>query len=140
MYSTLVPPAMGRPTTLKLSQHALEAGNGVLHLNKGTYRISRPVVLDLTKQGYGAVRGDGGNVADCDGRSRPRQFELSVTIKERRNRNHTNSRHGKRNDSQQLRESRLLALIRMPSALNYAGQQRPTSRMYWSGSANMEFI
>ena len=41
-------------------QHALDAGDGVLHLDKGTYRISRTIVLDLTKQGYGAVRGEGG--------------------------------------------------------------------------------
>ena len=42
-------------------QHALEAGDGVLELEKGTYRISRPLVLDLTKQGYGAVLGKGGS-------------------------------------------------------------------------------
>ncbi|MFO0905086.1 MAG: right-handed parallel beta-helix repeat-containing protein [Pirellulales bacterium] len=41
-------------------QHALEAGDGVLRLNKGTYRISRPLVIDLTKQGYGGVRGEAG--------------------------------------------------------------------------------
>lgn len=41
-------------------QHTLAAGDGVLRLNKGTYRITRPLVLDLTKQGYGAVRGEGG--------------------------------------------------------------------------------
>lgn len=41
-------------------QHTLEAGNGVLRLNKGTYRITKPLVLDLTRQGYGAVRGEGG--------------------------------------------------------------------------------
>ena len=41
-------------------QHTLEAGNGVLRLNKGTYRITQPLVLDLTKQGYGAVHGEGG--------------------------------------------------------------------------------
>jgi len=41
-------------------QHTLEAGNGVLRLNKGTYRITKPLVLDLAKQGYGAVRGEGG--------------------------------------------------------------------------------
>jgi hypothetical protein len=40
--------------------HALEAGDGVLKLNKGTYRITRPLVFDLTKHGYGAVRGEGG--------------------------------------------------------------------------------
>lgn len=41
-------------------QHALETGRGVLELEKGTYRITRPIVLDLTKLGYGAVRGVGG--------------------------------------------------------------------------------
>lgn len=41
-------------------QHALNDGDGVLRLNKGTYRITRPLVLDLTKQGFGAVRGEGG--------------------------------------------------------------------------------
>ena len=38
-------------------QHALDAGNGVLHLSKGTYRITRPLVLNLPQQGYGAVQG-----------------------------------------------------------------------------------
>ncbi len=41
-------------------QHTLDAGDGVLRLNKGTYRITKPLVLDLTKQGFGAVRGEGG--------------------------------------------------------------------------------
>ncbi|MGE0608032.1 MAG: right-handed parallel beta-helix repeat-containing protein [Pirellulales bacterium] len=41
-------------------QHALEAGDGVLRLKKGTYRITRPIVLDTTKQGFGAVLGEGG--------------------------------------------------------------------------------
>ena len=41
-------------------QHTLDAGDGVLRLNKGTYRIIRPLVIDLTKQGVGAVRGEGG--------------------------------------------------------------------------------
>src|SRR5438128_1243576 len=41
-------------------QHALEAGDGVLRLKKGTFRITRPIVLNLVKQGFGAVRGDGG--------------------------------------------------------------------------------
>jgi len=41
-------------------QHALEAGDGVLRLNKGTYRITKPLMLDLTKQGFGAVRGESG--------------------------------------------------------------------------------
>lgn len=41
-------------------QHTLEAGDGILRLNKGTYRITRPLVLDLVKQGYGAVRGEAG--------------------------------------------------------------------------------
>ncbi|MFN0053970.1 MAG: right-handed parallel beta-helix repeat-containing protein [Planctomycetales bacterium] len=41
-------------------QHALDAGDGVLRLNKGTYRISRPLVLDLTRTGFGGVRGEVG--------------------------------------------------------------------------------
>jgi parallel beta-helix repeat protein len=41
-------------------QHALDAGDGVLRLNKGTYRITRPLAIDLTRQGFGAVRGEGG--------------------------------------------------------------------------------
>ena len=41
-------------------EHALEAGDGVLKLGKGTYRITRPLVIDLTRQGYGAVLGEGG--------------------------------------------------------------------------------
>ena len=41
-------------------QHTLDAGDGVLRLNKGTYRITKPLVLDLTKTGFGAVRGESG--------------------------------------------------------------------------------
>jgi hypothetical protein len=41
-------------------QHTLDSGDGILRLNKGTYRITKPLLLDLTKQGYGAVRGENG--------------------------------------------------------------------------------
>jgi parallel beta-helix repeat protein len=41
-------------------EHALEAGDGILELNKGTYRITRPLRFDLAKQGYAAVLGAGG--------------------------------------------------------------------------------
>lgn len=41
-------------------QHTIDSGDGVLRLNKGTYRITKPLVLDLTKTGFGAVRGEGG--------------------------------------------------------------------------------
>lgn len=41
-------------------QHTLDSGDGVLRLNKGTYRITKPLVLDLTKTGFGAVRGESG--------------------------------------------------------------------------------
>lgn len=41
-------------------QHAIDAGDGVLKLGKGTYRITRPLVLDLPKQGYGGVIGNAG--------------------------------------------------------------------------------
>ena len=41
-------------------QHALNDGDGVLRLNKGTYRITKPLVLDLKQRGFGAVRGEAG--------------------------------------------------------------------------------
>jgi len=41
-------------------QHTLDSGDGVLRFNKGTYRITRPLVVDLTKHGFGAVRGESG--------------------------------------------------------------------------------
>ncbi|MEO8494533.1 MAG: right-handed parallel beta-helix repeat-containing protein [Planctomycetota bacterium] len=41
-------------------QHAVEGGDGVLELSKGTYRITRPIVLDSRKHGYLGVRGDQG--------------------------------------------------------------------------------
>ncbi len=41
-------------------EHALEAGDGVLRLRKGTYRITRPLVLDLAGRGHGAILGEGG--------------------------------------------------------------------------------
>lgn len=44
----------------KALQHTLTSGDGVLRLNKGTYRITKPLELDLTKTGFGAVRGEGG--------------------------------------------------------------------------------
>lgn len=41
-------------------QHALDAGDGVLRLHKGVFRLTRPLVIDLGKTGYTAVLGDGG--------------------------------------------------------------------------------
>jgi len=41
-------------------QHTLDSGDGILRLSKGTYRITRSLVLDLTKTGFGAVRGETG--------------------------------------------------------------------------------
>ena len=50
----------GQADDTEALQHALEAGDGVLELDKGTYRIRRTLVIDLTRQGYGAVLGRGG--------------------------------------------------------------------------------
>jgi len=36
-------------------QHALSGGDGVLRLNKGTYRITKPLVLDLKHRGFGGA-------------------------------------------------------------------------------------
>lgn len=41
-------------------EHALHEGDGVLRLHKGTFRLSRPLVIDLAKTGYAAIIGDGG--------------------------------------------------------------------------------
>jgi hypothetical protein len=41
-------------------EHALHDGDGVLRLHKGTFRLSRPLVIDLSKTGYAAIIGDGG--------------------------------------------------------------------------------
>ncbi len=78
-------------------QHTLEAGAGVLHLSKGTYRITRPLVMDLTKQGYGAIDGDGGTsrlvmagpgpairiIGDHRGTARPKSYQPHTWEKER---------------------------------------------------------
>ena len=31
-------------------QHAIDSGDGALRLNKGPYRITQPLVIDLTKR------------------------------------------------------------------------------------------
>ena len=41
-------------------QNAVDAGTGTALLPKGVYRISKPVVIDLAKTGFVAIRGDGG--------------------------------------------------------------------------------
>ncbi|MEO1994534.1 MAG: right-handed parallel beta-helix repeat-containing protein, partial [Planctomycetaceae bacterium] len=41
-------------------QHAVDVGDGLLELNKGTYRISRTLLFDTTRIGFGAMRGAGG--------------------------------------------------------------------------------
>ena len=50
----------GRRDDTEALEHALAAGDGVLELAKGSYRITRPIVLDTTRTGYAAVRGLGG--------------------------------------------------------------------------------
>ena len=42
-------------------EHALQDGDGVLRLHKGTFRLSRSLVIDLSRTGYAAVIGDGGS-------------------------------------------------------------------------------
>lgn len=41
-------------------EHALQKGDGVLRLHKGTFRLSRSLVIDLSRTGHAAVIGDGG--------------------------------------------------------------------------------
>lgn len=78
-------------------QHALNDGDGILRLNKGTYRITRPLVIDLTKSGYGAVRGEAGTsriimtgagpairvLGDHQGTAKPSSYKDQTWSKER---------------------------------------------------------
>ena len=50
----------GKADDTSALQHMLEAGKGILELPKGTFRVTRPLTIDLTKLGYGAVRGEAG--------------------------------------------------------------------------------
>ena len=78
-------------------EHALAAGDGVLRLNKGTYRITRPIVIDTTKTGYAAVIGEGGTsriimagpgpairiVGDHRGTAQPKSYQQHTWEQER---------------------------------------------------------
>ena len=78
-------------------QHSSDSGDGVLRLNKGTYRITKPLVLDLTKTGFRAVRGEGGTsrivmagagpairvIGDHQGTASPSSVQLHTWEKER---------------------------------------------------------
>jgi len=78
-------------------QHTLEAGDGILRLNKGTYCITRPILIDTTKTGYGAVIGEAGTsrivmagpgpairiVGDHRGTARPHTYQPHTWEKER---------------------------------------------------------
>lgn len=50
----------GKTDDTRAIQHAADTGAGVLAFAKGTYRITRPIVLDTTKQGFVGLRGDQG--------------------------------------------------------------------------------
>ena len=47
----------GRTDDTAALQHAIDAGEGVLQLAKGTYRISRSLELDTTQLGYVGIQG-----------------------------------------------------------------------------------
>ena len=78
-------------------EHALAAGAGVLELAKGSYRITRPIVIDTTRTGYAAVRGTGGTsriimdgagpalriVGDHRGTAQPQSYQDHTWDKER---------------------------------------------------------
>ena len=81
----------------KALEHALDAGEGVLELGKGTFRITRPIVLDTTRIGYTAVRGQAGTsrivmdgpgpalklVGDHRGTAQPQSYQDHTWEKER---------------------------------------------------------
>ncbi len=41
-------------------QHAIDEGDGTLDFPKGTFRISKPIVIDTTKTGFAGIRGQQG--------------------------------------------------------------------------------
>ena len=87
----------GRVDDTAALQHALDAGDGVLELDKGTYRITSPLVLDTRKQGYVGVRGRCGAsrivmagpgpaiqvVGDHNGTASPATYQLHTWDRER---------------------------------------------------------
>ncbi|MFP6769328.1 MAG: right-handed parallel beta-helix repeat-containing protein [Planctomycetaceae bacterium] len=87
----------GRTDDTAALEHALAAGDGILELGKGSYRITRPVVLDTTRLGYAAVRGQGGTsriimdgpgaalriVGDHRGTAQPTSYQEHTWEKER---------------------------------------------------------
>lgn len=50
----------GRTDDTEALQHAVDDGDGTLQFGKGTFRISRPVTVDLSRIGYAALQGTGG--------------------------------------------------------------------------------
>lgn len=78
-------------------QHAVDMGDGVLEFGKGTFRITRPIVLDMTQHGYLGVRGDQGTatirmdgpgpalklIGDHQGSATPASFQPHTWSKER---------------------------------------------------------
>ncbi|MCA9142980.1 MAG: right-handed parallel beta-helix repeat-containing protein [Planctomycetaceae bacterium] len=78
-------------------QHAVDDGDGVLELSKGTYRITRSIVLDSRKHGYLGVRGDQGTgrvvmagagpalqiIGDHQGTATPESFKPHTWDRER---------------------------------------------------------
>ncbi|MED5448995.1 MAG: glycosyl hydrolase family 28-related protein, partial [Planctomycetota bacterium] len=87
----------GRRDDTEALEHALAAGDGVLELAKGSYRITRPIVIDTTRTGYAAVRGLGGTsriimdgpgpalriVGDHRGTAQPNTYQPHTWDKER---------------------------------------------------------
>ena len=50
----------GKADDTEALRHALQSGDGILDLRKGTYRITRPLIVDLKRTGYASIRGAGG--------------------------------------------------------------------------------
>src|SRR5438067_932243 len=49
----------GKADDWQAIQNAVDAGFGVVHFPPGTYRITKPVVIELAKVGFTALRGEG---------------------------------------------------------------------------------
>jgi hypothetical protein len=57
----------GKTDVTDAIQKAIDAGQGGLHLTKGVYRITKPIVIDLDRVGYTALSADGTATLLMDG-------------------------------------------------------------------------
>ena len=87
----------GKADDTQALQHALDAGDGILELEKGTYRITQPLIINTVENGYGGISGRSGAsrivmegagpavrvVGNHNGTASPATYQASTWEKER---------------------------------------------------------